>query len=236
MQGDLYESLYGFWTGQEREEFSKSLISSQLLGWASYLVRLAILILISHSYFWDEVLSYFFVFWVNVCTTIIWRQLGKNNIATLAWMCAPLIALGFCQPVISPFSRETLFGGILFFHIMGTVKYPLNMVAVQIIKRVAKKNDAVEGWLDTVLALSLFYHLHLYCAVLVMVAQFFIQCIIALLEVLGGLHSAVLLNSRMVGGVLLQQCAPMRKTYHGVTVHLQTLEPSPRVLYVPTKK
>lgn len=40
----------------------------------------------------------------------------------------------------------------------------------------------------------------------------------------------------MVGGVLLQQCAPMRKTYHGVSLRLSTYHPVPKAVYVPTKK
>jgi hypothetical protein len=55
MLGDQYESLYGFWSAQEREEFYSGLVSSQLFGWGSYLVRLAALVLISPSNLWDDI-------------------------------------------------------------------------------------------------------------------------------------------------------------------------------------
>ena len=77
--GDLYESLYGFWTAQEREEFDKGLVSSQLFGWGSYLVRLAALILISPSNLWDgiqkqSILFFFSLFFVSLiffCSALI---------------------------------------------------------------------------------------------------------------------------------------------------------------------
>ena len=56
MLGDQYESLYGFWSAQEREEFDKGLVSSQVFGWGSYLVRLAALILVTPSNLWDGIL------------------------------------------------------------------------------------------------------------------------------------------------------------------------------------
>lgn len=54
-QGDQYESLYGYWLGQDQEEFAKSLLSSQLLGWGSYLVRFIVLAIIAHSNLWDGI-------------------------------------------------------------------------------------------------------------------------------------------------------------------------------------
>ncbi len=55
MQRGLYESLYGFWAAQEREEFFTSLLSSRFVGWASYAIRLVVLALVSHSILWDNI-------------------------------------------------------------------------------------------------------------------------------------------------------------------------------------
>jgi len=259
--GDQYESLYGFWSAQERDEFAHSLVSSQLFGWGSYLVRLGVLALISPSNLWNAMLSYMMALVANVCVTILWKQLGKNNVATLIWMFSPLITLAFCQPINSFFSREVFYSGIFFMHVLGSLKYPANLLALPIVRRVCalraarecseedqqdakkvkeaqekKSKEGVEVWLDNLLAFSLFYHMHLYVAVIVMVAQFVVQSVLALLEVLCGLHSAVLLNSRMIGGVLLQQCAPMRKTYHGVFLRLSTYHVKARAFYSTAKK
>jgi hypothetical protein len=163
-------------------------------------------------------LSYAVVLGVNVCTTILWKQMGKNNVATLIWMFAPPIALAACQPINSFFSREVFFGGVFFFHVLGSLKYPLQLIGLPIVRRVcaalaqresrgiedtkklaegkAKRvKEGVDEWLDNVLAISLFYHMHLYVAMVVMLVQFTVQVVLALLEVLCGLHSAILLNS-----------------------------------------
>eukprot|EP00026_Physarum_polycephalum_P000175 Phypoly_transcript_00175.p1 GENE.Phypoly_transcript_00175~~Phypoly_transcript_00175.p1 ORF type:complete len:1332 (+),score=195.82 Phypoly_transcript_00175:2237-6232(+) len=262
MHADQYESLYGFWSAQESEEFDNGLLSSQLFGWGSYLVRLAALIMISPSNLWDAMLPYAMTLIANACTTTMWKLLGKNNVATLVWMFSPLVVLAFCQPINSFFSREVFYSGIFFMHVMGCLKYPLNILALPIVRRLCalraarefdaeekpkdakmvkeaqekKMKEGVQTWLDDILALSLFYHMHLYVAIIVMAVQFVVQAVLALLEVLCGLHSAILLNSRMVGGVLLQQCAPMRKTYHGVFLRLTTYHVKARAIYSTAKK
>jgi hypothetical protein len=168
-------------------------------------------------------LSYAVALIANACITILWKQMGKNNVATLLWMFAPIVALAFCQPINSFFSREVFYAGIFFMHVMGSLKYPLNLLAVPIVRRVcelraareisaedkadpkkikeAKEKRAKEGaeaWLDNILALSLCYHMHLYVALIVMAVQFMVQLLLALLEVLCGLHSAILLNSSIL--------------------------------------
>ncbi len=107
-----------------------------------------------------------------------------------------------------------------------------------------------------VLAMSLFYHLHLFVAVFIMTIQFTVQLALAILEILFGIHSAALLNLHifirfliftqipyvfidenegMIGGVLLQQCTTMRKTYHGIYLRLSTYSPKPSTIYVPKR-
>ncbi len=168
-------------------------------------------------------LTYLVVWGINVSTTLLWKRLGKNNVVTLIWMFVPVFAIILIQPISKTFNRETLYGGLLFFHLSGFLKYPINMIAVAAITRLRtsqvhsefgggeqliekdikaetqrRVRESVEAWLDNVMALSMFSHLRLYMAIVIMIVQFLFQIVLALLETLLGLHSAILLNSNIL--------------------------------------
>ncbi len=65
-------------------------------------------------------------------------RVGRNNAVTLVWMFIPLLTIALSMPLNSLFSRETLFGALVYFHFMGTIRYPLNIIARVIIRRAVK--------------------------------------------------------------------------------------------------